>query len=552
MNHPPPQQPHPSQPTPSPPAGPVPGRPRLELNVSSTYELYAGHDGRGTPGEHEVHVILEVRAEGLGTVPRRPAEHCEVVVIDCSGSMAHPTLDKIAAARRAAAEAVGMLPDGTHFALVEGTDTARVAYPWGDPSTPATVAASPATRAEGSRTARVLDAHGGTRISAWLDLARRLLTARPETAFRHALLLTDGRDEHGRAEELRRVLDDCAGEFGCDVLGIGDDWDAAQLRMIADRLHGRAEAVVTGGAGAAGETGAQLTRLFRELVGAATRRTLPRLAVGVHVGPFLTVTLFRQVNPTVADLTDTAVQDGDRLRFGTGAWGDETRWYELRLRVDPGHAGPGPGSGSDGQPGAGEPGAGTGAVRIASLWLETEGEAAGAVELPGEVPVAVRWTDEPPPLTDPGGAGWHFLRHAELGEASRAGSAALVRGDVATAERELGRAVRLADELGDTEQLARLGALVVVENAATGQVRIRDTVEPGNIQAVIAGSTHTTTPPPVPPPAGSPSAGRRSAGSPSAGRRPADGRPVTCPRCAEVVQPGRYCVSCGHPLRKEE
>ncbi|MEE1942846.1 vWA domain-containing protein [Streptomyces sp. TRM 70361] len=506
---------------------------------SSTHELYAGHDGRGAPGDHEVHVIVEVRAAGLGTVPRRPAEHCEIVVIDCSGSMAHPTLDKIAAARRAAAEAVGMLPDGTHFALVEGTDTARVAYPWGDPSAPATVAASPATRAEGSRTARVLDAHGGTRISAWLDLARRLFTARPEAVFRHVLLLTDGRDEHGRAEELRRVLDDCAGEFSCDALGIGDDWDAAQLQMVADRLHGRAEAVVAGGPGAAGETGAQLTRLFRELVGAATRRTLPRLVVGVRVGPYLTVTLFRQVYPTVADLTDTAVQDGDRLRVGTGAWGDETRWYELRLRVDPDHAGP--------------PGAGTGAVRIASLWLEAEGEAAGGVELPEEVPVTVRWTDEPPPLTDPGGAGWHFLRHAELGEASRAGSAALVRGDVATAERELGRAVRLADELGDTEQLARLGALVVVENAATGQVRIRDAVEPGNIQAVIAGSTHTTTPPPVLPPAGRKSAGGRTGGGgPSAGRRPADGRPVTCPWCAEVVQPGRYCVSCGRPLRKEE
>ncbi|MGK5448651.1 VWA domain-containing protein [Streptomyces radiopugnans] len=532
-------------------AGPAaPGRPRVDMSVEAAHEQYAPGRGGGAPGGgHEVQVLVRLRAEGLdATVPRRPPERSEVIVIDCSGSMGHPSVRKIAAARRAAAAAIEMLPDGTHFALVEGTDTARVVHPRRDPASPATVAASPASRADGARAARALEAHGGTRISSWLSLTRRLLTARPGAAFRHALLLTDGMDQHGRAEELRRVLDDCAGEFVCDALGIGEGWDAEQLREIADRLHGRMEAVVddppdaglpgagspdadgsqadgsqADGAGADGEgLGEQLTRLFRELVGASTRRTLAGLTLAVHTGPQASVVLFRQVNPTVLDLTGTAVRDGGRTLLPTGAWGDETRWYELRLRVDPGHPSV----------------RGVREARIASLRLEAE-DAAGVV-LPREERITVRWVAEAPP-TDLGAAGRHFRRYTELEEATRAGCAALGRHDVPSAERELGRAVRLAYELNDTAHLARLRALVTVENAAVGLVRVRDAVDPGHLRKLIARSSRTAPPPP--------GTSRDVPGGEGGGH--SEKPPVCCRRCAEWVRPDRFCESCGHPLGEE-
>jgi len=509
-------------PAPGPVTGPPgAGPPRFRMGVAPAYEQYARGGGPGAHGDHEVHVIVEIRAEGLdAAVPRRPPQRSEVIIIDCSGSMAHPTLRKIAAARKAAAAAIERLPDGTHFALVAGTDTARLVYPPPGPAGPGTVAASPASRADGSRTALTLDVHGGTRISAWLSLARRLLTARPGATFRHALLLTDGRDEHGRAEELRRVLDDCAGEFTCDALGIGADWDAAQLQQIADRLHGRAEAVVEEGAEGFED---QLTRVFGELIGASTRRTLPQLTLGVRTEPYLEITLFRQVNPTVLDLTDTAVHDGDRTCFPTGAWGDETRWYELRMRVDPDHPD---------HPAHREPHT----ARIASLRLEAEGS--GDVVLPREEPVTVHWTQEYPPLTDPGVHGRHFQRHAELQEASWAGSTALYRDDIPAAERELGKAVRLAHELGATAHLKQLRKLVIVENAALGRVRVRDVITPEDVNVVGIMSGHTTPPP---------SALGGDAG-PAEGTTHSDDRPARCSRCREWVRPGRFCENCGHPL----
>ncbi|WP_101257550.1 vWA domain-containing protein [Streptomyces barkulensis] len=521
--------------------GTVPGRPRVDMTVETVHEQYVPGRSGAPGGGHEVQVMVRIRVRGLeATALRHPPERSEVIVIDCSGSMGHPSVQKIAAARRAAAAAIEMLPDGTHFALVAGTDTARVVHPRCDPASPATVAASPASRADGARAALTLEAHGGTRISSWLSLVHTLLTARPGTAFRHALLLTDGVDQHGRAGELRRVLDDCAGEFECDALGIGEGWDAEQLREIADRLRGRVEAVVddppdtdgprgTGGGEGLGE---QLTRLFRELVGASTRRRLSRLTVAVHTGPQASVVLFRQVNPAVLDLTGTAVRDGDRTLLPTGAWGEETRWYELRLRVDPGH------------PSVRE----TGEARIASLGLDAD--AAAGVVLPSEERITVRWVGQAPP-TDLGVAGRHFRRYTELEEATRAGCAALGRHDVPSAERELGRAVRLAYELGDASHLARLRALVTVENAAVGLVRVRDAVDPGHLRTLIARSSRTAPPPGAgggePPPPGAPGDGAPG----EAGAGHSEKPPVRCPRCAAWVRPERFCESCGRPLGED-
>ncbi|GAA2415885.1 VWA domain-containing protein [Streptomyces glaucosporus] len=513
------------------PARPEPGtaprRPRVRMTAEYDRDQYAPGGG---PGAHEVSVHLEIRVEGLeAVVPRRAPQRSEVVIIDCSGSMAHPTLRKIAAARKAAAAAIGQLPDGTHFALVAGTDTARLAYPTGDrladPAEPATVAATNATREEGRRTALTLDAHGGTRISAWLSLAHRLLAARPDAPFRHALLLTDGKDEHGRAGELERVLDSCAGEFTCDALGIGEDWDAEQLQRIADRLHGRAEAVVADGAE---EFEAQLTGLFRELVGASVRRTLPQLTLEVRTGRHLSVGLFRQLQPTVLDLTDTAVDEGDRVLFPTGAWGDEQRWYELRLRVDPGPSGGPGGPGGPGDPGGREPHT----ERIASLRLAARDFE--EVALPGEEHVTVRWTGEEPPLTDTGTVGWHFRHQDELRDAIRAGARALYQGRTAGAERELGKAVRLAYRLKDDAHLARLRNVVTVENTAMGKVTIRDDITPGRVQELVVLSRHTTPPP--------------SGHAPSADPPSGAARPVVCPRCLEKVRPARFCENCGHLL----
>lgn len=519
------------------PGGELPGlavarpRPEVTLRVEVAEEQYA------PDGAREILVLLGVSVLGLhtGAFPQ-PADRTEVIVIDCSGSMLEP-LHKMGDARRAAADAIALLPDGTHFALVQGTSTARIAYP--ATGAPGTVPASATSRDAGARAAQAMDAYGGTRIAAWLELVRHLLASRPQSAFHHVLLLTDGKDEHGERGELSRVLDACAPVFTCDVLGIGTDWDAAQLLEIAGRLGGRAQAVAPPDAGEGNESALRRSReevaeVFGDLVRSAVRRALPGLTLRVSPQPYLTVVGLRQINPTLRELTSHPAPEGAgqgpgiRRAFPTGAWGEESRWYELRLRSHPGHAD---------HPPAGR------TVPIATVAVDAEG-----VRLPTPRPITVRWVQESPPQSNTAGVSTHFRRYGEMNGASIRGCAALGREEVATAVRELGHAVRLAHLLGDSGRLAQLSALVVVEDAAAGRVRLRERPDPAGLQGVLVDSSRTAAPPsqhPSPPVSPSPSPSPETASSSLS-----DGRPVVCPRpeCGQLVPSGRYCAACGRPL----
>ncbi|GAA3140747.1 vWA domain-containing protein [Nonomuraea salmonea] len=81
---------------------------------------YLSLDGR------EVHAILTVGATGTATVRTSATEAAEVIIVDTSGSMSG---SKIREARMAAVTAVQTLRDGVHFAVVSGTNRAKVVYP---------------------------------------------------------------------------------------------------------------------------------------------------------------------------------------------------------------------------------------------------------------------------------------------------------------------------------------------------------------------------------------------------------------------------------------
>lgn len=509
---------------------------KITLAVHYEPEQYAAD------GNRDIQVFLEVSTHGLDAAsPEWAPERSEVIIIDCSGSMVHPTLHTMGAARKAAAAAIEALPDGTWFALIEGTKTARVCYPPPGASGRLLVRATPATRAAGRRAARALTAHGGTRISGWLERAREMLATRPGAAFRHVLLLTDGRDEHGAAQELRRVLDACAGVFTCDVLGIGEGWDAGQLLEIADRLGGRAEAADAGSEDlqAAADPERWLTPRVRALIGAAVGRTLSGLWVRVDTKPYLTVDAFRQLNPTDLDLKHGGRRVGDRLEFPTGAWGDETRWYGLCLRADP--EGPG-------YPGAGQPEPDP--VASVALVLDDTGDGGHhadtgtdrarrrPVSLPPEQSIRVRWTDERAPETDPGTPVGHFSRYQQMREAIQRGCAALYGRDIATAERQLGAAVQRAWELEDRSRLRSLNRLVDIEDAAAGRVRVREKAEV-SVPPVVVNSSH------VPSPGGGDGPSHEGGDGLSSGGR---WQIVVCRQCDEQVPAGRFCTVCRHPL----
>ncbi len=475
-------------------AGGGPGGPALTALLGQNHYLPAGS------GTVPAHAILTVEAEGLGPLARR-AESAEVIVIDCSGSMSSPGT-KIAAARRAAAAAVDVLRDGTRFALVEGTDRARVVYP----RTERMAVAGPDSRADAAHVASGLVAAGGTAIASWLDCAHRLLAAQ-DTPIRHAVLLTDGRNEHDRPGELERVLAACAGRFRCDARGIGEEWAASELRAIATRLHGVADAVVDD---------SDLEAEFRTMMAGAMAKALPDVRIRVSVRDGSELRFVKQVFPTEQDLTAEGVRTGKRSwEFPTGAWGDESRDFHLCVTADP-----------EGDPQGEE-------VRLASVALVTAGPdaAAAPVALPDPCPFTVRWTDDRALSTRVHPRVAHYDGHAELGRAVNAGCEAYERGEPDAAEAAWGRAVRLAHELGDEKTLRRLRRLVTVADPARGEVRVRPGLSAGDLNAAWVTADHSTQwteeARPSPPPEEAPDR--------------------VCPDCARSsAASANVCTQCGH------
>ncbi len=141
-------------------------------------------------GATEVNAIVTVTATGSRRAVDRPVRSAVIVIVDTSGSMAVPG-QNIKAAKEATCAAIDCIRDGTEFAVIAGTEVARRAYPTGRPL----AVADDETRAAAREATGRLEAHGGTAIGAWLNLARRLFES-ASSAIHHAILLTDGQRQH--------------------------------------------------------------------------------------------------------------------------------------------------------------------------------------------------------------------------------------------------------------------------------------------------------------------------------------------------------------------
>ncbi len=87
-----------------------------------------------------------------------------------------------------------------------------------------------------------LDASGGTAIGSWLNAASTLFSE-VEATQRHAILLTDGKNESEHASVLDRAVEAAQGVFQCDCRGVGADWDVNELRDIASALLGTVDII---------------------------------------------------------------------------------------------------------------------------------------------------------------------------------------------------------------------------------------------------------------------------------------------------------------------
>lgn len=404
------------------------------MNDQPTFQAEV-HQNRYLPsGGTVVDAVLTVTTSSAdGHIPAAGPDAAQVIMIDCSGSMANPP-GKMDEAKKATITAIDTLRDGVSFAIIAGRHNAEMAYPPAATLVPATRQ----TRAEAQHAVSQLIADGGTALGSWLHLASSLFAGHP-AEVKHAIMLTDGRNEHETPEQLAAVLRSCGSGFVCDARGVGDGWSGNELLIVASALLGTADGLASP---------RDLVADFRRMTEAAMGKALGDVTLRLWTPVGSTTRLVEQVFPHLEDLTGRRTEVSARLGdYPVGAWGIESRDYHLSIALPPGTVG--------------------------------EERLAARVSLVSqdqtllESRVFATWTDDQALFAaiDPWVA--HYSGQEELAAAIQQGLAARDAGDIDTATAMLGRAARLAAETGREDTAVLLGRLVEVIDIRSGDVRLR-------------------------------------------------------------------------------
>jgi hypothetical protein len=416
-------------------------------------------------GGRDVSAIVTVTADATADAPASapapapaPAAggSAEVIIVDCSGSMDYPP-DKLIEARAATSAAVDVLTDGAWFAIVAGTTRAIPVYP----PDGSMVVADERTRAEAKRAVAGLRANGGTAIGQWLRLAYRMFASAP-AALRHAILLTDGKNQHESPEELAQAIGLCEGSFRCDCRGVGTDWEVGELRKISTALLGTVD-IVPDPAGLAAD--------FEEMMRGAMSKQLPDVLLRVWTPQQAVPMYVKQVAPAIDDLTGRRVQSGPQAGdYPTGAWAPgESRDYHVGVHVT-----------------AANVGQEMLAARVSLVASSPAGQ-----QVLGQGLIRATWTEDEALSTRINPRVAHYTGQAELAEAIQEGLEASKQGDEETATARLGRAVALAHQAGNEDTARLLSKVVDVVDEATGTVRLKKKVAAADEMALDTRSTKT-------------------------------------------------------------
>jgi hypothetical protein len=405
-------------------------------------------------GGTDVNAIVTITCVGAGIAGQTGAGDAgEIIIIDTSGSMGDLEMEQ---AKQAAQAALAEIVDGTYFAVVSGNGAAFLAYPHVRTG-PGMVRMSPQTRAEASRAIAQLTSGGGTAIGTWLDLTGQLFYSVPQVIQRHAILLTDGENNEAPAV-LDAAIGRAMGVFQVDCRGVGTSWKVEEIRRIATNLLGTVDII---------PEPSQMSDQFRDIMRTSMARGVAEAELRVWTPQGAQILFVRQVSPTVEELTGRRRPINDLTGgYPTGAWADESRDYHVSVRLA-----------------AKALGQEQLAARV-QLVIHDQVYAQGLVK--------AKWSADHSLTAPIDEQVAHYTGQTELAAMIQEGLAAKSAGDDATATQKLGRAVQLAEQTGNEEATAKLRKVVDVEDAETGTVRLKRSVERADEMALDTASTKTT------------------------------------------------------------
>ena len=258
-------------------------------------------------GGTDVHAIVRISCSGAGQVGAGGGEAAEILIVDTSGSMGQ---NGIAQGRYAAGVALQEITDGTWFAVIAGNHVGTLVYPaYGMQQM---VRMDARTRQEALAATQHFRADGGTAMGTWLTKAKEVFLTVPHVVQRHAILLTDGTNEHETPEQLTWAIQNATGFFQCDVRGLGDRWQIDEARRIASALLGTVDLI---------PSPERMADEFEKLIKASMSRGVAAVDVRIWAPQGAQVLFVKQVAPNLEDITAKRSQVNPlTAAFPTGAW----------------------------------------------------------------------------------------------------------------------------------------------------------------------------------------------------------------------------------------
>ncbi len=292
-------------------------------------------------------------------------------------------------------------------------------------------------------------------MGTWLAYVRSIVGHHP-AALAHAILLTDGKDEHETPEQLGEQIGLSEGVFTCDCRGVGTSWYVDELRSISSALLGTVDIVADP---------EDLAEDFAAMMRTSMSKSIADLTLRIWTPAGARVEFVKQVAPTVEDLTHRRVESGNQTgEYPLGAWGAEDRDYHIQVEVEP---------------------AAVGREKLAARVSVVAGD-----EILGEGLVKAVWTSDTGLSAQISRRVAHYTGQAELAQAVQEGLSARKSGDVKTATAKLARAMELAVKSGNTGTAKLLTGVVEVDKK-TGTVALRREVAAADEMALDARSTRT-------------------------------------------------------------
>lgn len=380
-------------------------------------------------GQNTMQAVLSISVDASANVP--PAPLALGIALDHSGSMDGEKMD---AARNGAARVVQALDETMTFMLVSFNHEARILFGPAQGTTE--------NKRRALQSIQSVYASGGTRMSTALNAIVDKLGQKRDWAAK-ILFLTDGKNEGERRPALNQAVERCtAANISISAWGIGTDWDAAELRYIADATHGSADIIPT-----PQQVASAFAASFNEM--RKTAFTNARLALWSPVG--VAVRQVQQVFPTIAPLDlqqDPASPRQQLVALGSFAPGDQRDYLcDLEIPVY-------------------EPGQQFMILRPGMRYVAgTSGEKEEKGERTGWV--FAQWTDNANLAAQIEAHIAHYTNQEELSQRINDGQAALAAGDKERATRLLGEALGISERLGNERITKLLNTIVLRDDKGT-------------------------------------------------------------------------------------